>query len=313
MGDKDFNIDDLFSEDPELRALLNRIAAPVTPDPTPPIPAPSAFAPPSSFTRTNSQPQPFSVSENTRTLPRVLSADELFGQIAIQAGGQQDENPAQTVEKTPIPAPEKTPWSIPVSAVPTPEDDWEDDWEEDEAPPNKGAKLRNLILDLLVYGMALSLILGATIFAFSNSTEKSLFGYRFYNVITPSMEPVFSPGDMIFIKICGVDEIQEGDVITFVPNKNSKAYLTHRVKKITPGEKGEAPSVVTRGDANNTDDPPISGEAVVGKYLFSIPKAGAIINFIRENIILMGICIAAAFVLLIFLRSYFAARKKIEG
>jgi signal peptidase I len=181
-------------------------------------------------------------------------------------------------------------------------------------PPSKGSKLRGLAFDILVYGFALLLILGSTMFAFSNSTEKSIFGYRFYHVLTPSMEPVFGVGDMIFVKLCEPEDVKKDDIITFVPNRNAKAYLTHRAVEIRPGENGGAPVIVTRGDANNTEDPPISGEAVVGKYVFHIPKVGSALQFVRENIILMGICLAASFALLIFLRSYFSAkRREAEG
>jgi signal peptidase I len=180
-----------------------------------------------------------------------------------------------------------------------------------EAPaPGKPHRVRELVFDLLVYGFALLLIAGSTMFAFSNNTEKSIFGYRFYQVLTPSMEPVFTTGDMIFIKICAPEEVQVGDIITFSPNRNAKAYLTHRAVEVRPGVNGEAPVIVTRGDANNTEDPPIAGTAVVGKYVFHIPVVGGVLQFIRENLLLMGICIGASFVLLIFLRSYFDARKQ---
>jgi signal peptidase len=174
----------------------------------------------------------------------------------------------------------------------------------------KGSRAREIVLDIFVYGFAFMLIISSTMFAFSDNTDKSIFGYRFYQVLTPSMEPEFGAGDMIFIKLCGPEEVQEGDVVTFSPNRNAKTYLTHRVVEVRAEESEGAPVIVTKGDANNLEDPPISGNALVGKYLFHIPVMGGVLQFIRDNIIPMSICIVAFFVLLIFLRSYFDARKE---
>jgi signal peptidase len=212
-----------------------------------------------------------------------------------------EREPEPTPEQEPEPAPErKTPGTLPIAGPA-------------EAPaPEKTHRVRELVFDLLVYGFALILIAGSTMFAFSNNTDKHILGYRFYQVLTPSMEPVFGVGDMIFVRLCAPEDVQAGDIITFSPNRNAKAYLTHRAIEVRPGENGEAPVIVTKGDANNLEDPPISGTAVVGKYVFHIPYAGGILQFIRDNLILMGICLAAAFALLIFLRAYFDARRESE-
>ncbi|MBQ5447149.1 MAG: S26 family signal peptidase, partial [Lachnospiraceae bacterium] len=56
-------------------------------------------------------------------------------------------------------------------------------------------------------------ILGvAIIFANSKSTNKSLFGYRYYTILTESMSPKLQVGDIIFVKIVDADEINVGDI-----------------------------------------------------------------------------------------------------
>jgi len=183
---------------------------------------------------------------------------------------------------------------------------------EEERIIGKGAKLRNLIFDILVYGLALMLIAVSTMFAFSNDTGKSLFGYRFYNVLSPSMRPVFDAGDMIFIELCEPEEVKEGDIITFLPNVYFDVYLTHRVIEVEPATEKLPIYFITQGDANDAEDAPVSSEALVGKYLFRIPKAGTVIAFIRENLIVMGVLIVASFALLIVLRSYFSTKKEMK-
>jgi len=173
----------------------------------------------------------------------------------------------------------------------------------------KGNKKLHLLFDILVYIFALALVIGSAMFAFSSDTGKSIFGYRFYHVLTQSMTPTFDPGDMIFIKICKPEEVKTGDIITFVPNQKVNAYLTHRVVDIVPAADGEPMRFVTRGDHNNADDPSIDSRVLVGKYVFHIPKAGAVINLIRQNLVIMGICIVAIFALVIVLRSYFSTKK----
>jgi signal peptidase I len=124
------------------------------------------------------------------------------------------------------------------------------------------------------------------------------------------MSPTFDPGDMIFIKLAAPEEIQIGDIITFVPNQKYDAYLTHRVVDIIPATDEDPIYFVTRGDHNNADDPPIDSRVLVGKYLFHVPKAGMAINLIRQNIIVMGITIVALFALTAVLRAFFSVKKE---
>ncbi len=94
-----------------------------------------------------------------------------------------------------------------------------------------GAKIFDIAFTVFVYLVAAAILIGAILFAFNTSQDKALFGYRYYNVITPSMSPTYNQGDMIFVKLCDASEIQVGDVITYNPSNNtdSETYLTHRV------------------------------------------------------------------------------------
>jgi len=179
-----------------------------------------------------------------------------------------------------------------------------------EGKTQKDKKTLNVILNIFVYGLSILLIVGATMFAFSNDTDKSLFGYRFYNVLTPSMQPFFNAGDMIFVKLADPSEIKVQDVVTFKPNPRSDAYLTHRVVKLLPADDVNPARMITQGDNNNAADPPMTMDAVIGVHQFTIPFAGKAIMMVRDNFLLMSICIAASLLLLIVLRSYFAAQKQ---
>ncbi len=127
-------------------------------------------------------------------------------------------------------------------------------------------------------------------FAINQNPQKSFFGYRFYNILTNSMnsgkKDGFGAGDMIIIKVTDAKDIKIGDIITFVPGNNSKSYLTHRVVEIKDKlNQNKGTFFVTKGDINNSEDPPISSTMLIGKKIFTIPFIGGILNFLRSNII----------------------------
>lgn len=191
----------------------------------------------------------------------------------------------------------------------------------------KMAKIVRLSFDIFFFIMIIFMLIGAAIFTISDKTDKSFYGYRFYEVLTNSMKKTekgqkgnFTAGDMLIVKVGEVEDIEVSDIITFVPNKESKeTYLTHRVIKKTPAEpkikqleNGKSKTVdnfpifQTQGDANNAPDPPVSGEMVIGVVKVAIPKAGTIINFVRSNLVATFIFIIAFFLLVGLIRGYFA-------
>lgn len=87
-----------------------------------------------------------------------------------------------------------------------------------------------------------------------------LFGWGSYVIVTGSMEPGISAGDVVLVSP-GYDEANVvGRVITFDDPARDDNILTHRV--VTINEDG---SLVTKGDANPTEDSvPVPPDAVVG-------------------------------------------------
>lgn len=127
------------------------------------------------------------------------------------------------------------------------------------------------------------ILISAVLFAVNASPTKSIFGYRYYTVLTGSMSPTYDVGDIIFVKIKAPESINEGDVITFNPSRDSDAYLTHRViEKIDNYEGSGVTCFRTKGDANDSEDSfLIDGERVIGTVAFGVPYLGYIIRFIQ--------------------------------
>ena len=93
----------------------------------------------------------------------------------------------------------------------------------------------------------------------------SFFGIRTYRVVSGSMEPYLKVGNLILIKKSSKYKV--GDVITY---KIANEYVTHRIVSI------DEDKIITKGDANNVEDPSISKKCVIGKLIYKFWFVGFI-------------------------------------
>lgn len=122
-----------------------------------------------------------------------------------------------------------------------------------------------------------------------------ILGYRVFTVISGSMEPEYSVGDLIYVKEVDPSTIKVNDPITFVLNENL-VVATHRVVEID----AENQHFYTKGDANKIPDAsPVHFNNVIGVPKFSIPLLGYVSDFI-QNPPGMYITVAAGVILIIF-------------
>ena len=93
-------------------------------------------------------------------------------------------------------------------------------------------------------------------------------------VLTGSMEPTFSPGDVVAVTtVTDADaQVQLGDVITFQPVSGDPTLVTHRV--VAKSYTSDGVQFVTRGDANGADDEPLVAGQVKARVLYSVPLVG---------------------------------------
>ncbi|MFC8597901.1 signal peptidase I [Isoptericola sp. NPDC057191] len=104
-----------------------------------------------------------------------------------------------------------------------------------------------------------------------------LVGATPLTVLTGSMEPALSPGDVVVVRPVDPADVRVGDVVTFQPVSGDPTLVTHRVAGVTWGTDGAA-GFVTRGDANGADDDPIVSDQVQGRVMYSIPWLGHLTN-----------------------------------
>lgn len=142
----------------------------------------------------------------------------------------------------------------------------------------KALRITGIVLEGLFAAAAVGLIL------------LYFFGIRFYIVTTGSMSPAIPEGSLCVVnRNVPFSEIVPGDVISFRIGEN--ATVTHRAVRI------EAGGIVTQGDANNAEDTPVTESTYVGKTVWSIPRLGYAVRFLRSR---AGITAAIAlFVLLL--------------
>lgn len=112
------------------------------------------------------------------------------------------------------------------------------------------------------------------------------FGYGAAVVLSGSMEPEFSQGDLIVVT--ETDHYHDNDIVVF---QDGSSLVVHRIINI------DGETITTKGDANKTADEPINVSAVKGKVLFWIPFVGKVVEFLKTPV--GTICIIAAAVALI--------------
>ena len=105
-----------------------------------------------------------------------------------------------------------------------------------------------------------------------------VMGYQCFTVISGSMEPKYSVGDLIYVKKVDANTIQVGDDITFILNEDL-VVATHRVVRID----AENQRLYTKGLANEIEDSdPVHFNNVIGVPKFAIPKLGYVSDFVQN-------------------------------
>ena len=121
-----------------------------------------------------------------------------------------------------------------------------------------------------------------------SAIDITVFGFRTYKIGSGSMEPELKVNDLIVVK--EFKNYEAGDIVTFDYNGYK---VTHRIVSITDNE------VITKGDANNTNDKPIKKEDIVGKVIYNFTAINYI-NYLLSKpltwllIIVIGLLIIAA-------------------
>lgn len=131
-----------------------------------------------------------------------------------------------------------------------------------------------LVLLILVASFLMYYVITSQIYA-SKGTGKSP-KFSLYTIISPSMTPNINVYDVVMDKrVDSTDDIEVGDVITFISTSSisNGLTITHRVVSIV--ETDEGIKYKTQGDNNLTPDYAlVSQDKIIGKVIFRIPQLG---------------------------------------
>lgn len=141
-----------------------------------------------------------------------------------------------------------------------------------------------------------------------------IIGFQPFAVLSGSMEPDYSVGDLIYVRSVDPFELKEGDVITYMMSETTVS--THRIVEVVPDETDT--SVVrfkTKGDANDTEDGSlVHYKNVIGTPRFAIPLLGYVAAYISSPPgLYVAIGLGALLIVLVFLPDLFPKEERKRG
>lgn len=182
---------------------------------------------------------------------------------------------------------------------------------EQEEAVSAGHRILTVIGAVLCVILIPILIINCTLIvkSYTNKDQVPSVGGIFPMIIlTDSMDPVFSSGDLIVCHTIDAKDVKEGDIICFYdPAGNGTTTVTHRVTKVTTDDSG-ALAWETKGDANNTEDSAlVPAKNLVGIYQTHFSGLGNVAMFIQTTQGLI-ICVICPIILLV---AYDVIRRRI--
>lgn len=91
-------------------------------------------------------------------------------------------------------------------------------------------------------------------------------GFRVFTVVSESMYPKYKIGDILIVETELPENIKKGDSLCYLGEANEFAdkVITHEVIDIQKGEKGAEYQFITKGIANEFEDPIVEEHQVYG-------------------------------------------------
>lgn len=121
----------------------------------------------------------------------------------------------------------------------------------------------------LGYGiLALTLLLAAIVIV-----VPKLGGGIPLTILSGSMEPTLPVGSLAVVLPVEPDDVQVGDIVTYLPNPDDPTAITHRVTAIDHHTDG-GHTFTMQGDANATADAPVIDRQVRGVVWYAVPLLG---------------------------------------
>lgn len=149
--------------------------------------------------------------------------------------------------------------------------------------------------------IVISLIIGIRLYSWNaqnlaGNTMPMPFGYGASVVLSGSMEPTLSVNDLVLVR--EQDSYEIDDIVVY---QDGSMLVIHKIISIDGDE------VITKGDANDVADKPISASDIKGKAVWHIPVLGALIRFLKTSV---GFILIIAAAIALFELPHMRERKK---
>lgn len=175
----------------------------------------------------------------------------------------------------------------------------------------KGLKIIGNIIYYITFLFVIIVLILVAVQRFSDN-KISVGGYRMFNVLTASMEPDYKVGDVLVSKEVEAKDIQLGDDITYLGKEKpfTDLIVTHRVVDLNKEADGTY-SFITRGIANNVDDPVISESQIFGKVIYKV-QIFSLLSKAINNMYVFFFIIFVPVVILVAIKIIQVKHEKIE-
>jgi signal peptidase len=149
----------------------------------------------------------------------------------------------------------------------------------EEAAPHSGAYCagrRALMLACWsALGFAVVIVLAVTL--------PSAFGLRDLTVLSGSMEPTISTGDVVVERQISPLDARLGDIVSFKDPEDASILITHRVQSMVVHD--GVVSLVTKGDANTgVERWKVSADGTIGKVEYHVWHLGYLLAGVRGRL-----------------------------
>lgn len=153
------------------------------------------------------------------------------------------------------------------------------------------------IFSVIVFFLLVAVLVYNTVIIIKTAIEPrktpDFLGIKTYIILSGSMEPELTVGDLIIVKEVDEDKLNIGDIISYRDGSN---VVTHRIIKINTvnGTK----QYITKGDHNNVEDSgTLTIGSIEGKVIGKLAYIGKIILFMKNKYVLMILAVVSFFVL----------------
>lgn len=205
--------------------------------------------------------------------------------------------------------------------------------------PRFSGNIFSMVSELGQLLIIVALIVIAVLSFGSRIPALSSMGFRFFSVVSGSMEPTIPTGSLILAGKFDISQLKEGDIITYnkgtEETQKNNSIVTHRIVSVAQSEKkaniaGENGEMIegqpvqvyeikTKGDANKDEDGyTVTPGEILGLYQWHVPQVGYAVNFIQSARGFIMIVVIPAMVLIIWesvslilsIREWLEKRKK---